>query len=239
MNMIHPCRSGMVAFIQEKQPLEKIQHKILYQEAANRIRELIEHGTLVAGEKISEKQLCETFGISRTPLREALKVLTSEGLVEILPNRGARVSRLSLSDVTHTYDVMAALEGLAGETACSRLNDEELVSIGALHQKLVEHYARKELQAYFTVNQQIHEKILLASGNPILLEMYNNLSQRVKRIRYSMEMNQDFWRKAMNDHEEMIEALRERDGNRLGNILRGHLSHKLEAVNLEGAIVAD
>jgi DNA-binding GntR family transcriptional regulator len=222
---------------QEYAPLEKIQHKILYQEAANRIRELIEHGSLVAGEKISEKQLCETFGISRTPLREALKVLTSEGLVEILPNRGARVSRLSLSDVKHTYDVMAALEGLAGEAACYRLNDEELAALCELHQKMVDYYERKDLQAYFQANQQIHERILLASGNPILLEMYNNLSQRVKRIRYTMEMNEDFWRKAVNDHEEMIDALRDRDGKRLGNILRGHLSHKLEAVNLEGVIV--
>lgn len=224
---------------QENSPLEKIQHKILYQEAANRIRELIEHGGLVAGEKISEKQLCEKFGISRTPLREALKVLTSEGLVEILPNRGARVSRLSLSDVEHTYDVMGALEGLAGETACRHLDDAELARICDLHQKMVEHYQRKELQAYFHANQQIHERILLASRNPILLEMYNNLSQRVKRIRYTMEMNEEFWRKAMNDHEEMIDALRDRDAKRLGDILRGHLSHKLEAVNLAGVITSD
>ena len=219
--------------------VDKIQHKILYQEAANRIRELIEHGGLVAGEKISEKRLCEKFGISRTPLREALKVLTSEGLVEIMPNRGARVSLLTLSDVEHTYDVMGALEGLAGETACRHLDDEELERIYALHQQMVGHYQRKELQDYFHANQQIHERILQASRNPILIEMYNNLSQRIKRIRYSMEMNEAFWRKAMNEHEEMIEALRDRDGKRLGDILRGHLSHKLEAVNLAGVISPD
>jgi len=219
--------------------VDKIQHKILYQEAANRIRELIEHGGLVAGEKISEKRLCEKFGISRTPLREALKVLTSEGLVEIMPNRGARVSLLTLSDVEHTYDVMGALEGLAGETACRHLDDEELERICALHQQMVGHYQRKERQAYLHANQQIHERILQASRNPILIEMYNNLSQRIKRIRYSMEMNEAFWRKAMNEHEEMIEALRDRDGKRLGDILRGHLSHKLEAVNLAGVISPD
>ncbi|MBE7375904.1 GntR family transcriptional regulator [Pseudomonas lopnurensis] len=219
--------------------VDKIQHKILYLEAADRIRELIEHGGLVAGEKISEKQLCEKFGISRTPLREALKVLTSEGLVEIMPNRGARVSLLTLSDVEHTYDVMGALEGLAGETACRHVDDDELARICALHQQMVGHYQRKELQAYFHANQQIHERILQASRNPILLEMYNNLSQRIKRIRYSMEMNEAFWRKAMNEHEEMIEALRDRDGKRLGDILRGHLSRKLEAVNLAGVISHD
>jgi DNA-binding GntR family transcriptional regulator len=219
--------------------VEKIQHKILYLEAANRIRELIEHGGLVAGEKISEKRLCEKFGISRTPLREALKVLTSEGLVEILPNRGARVSLLTLSDVEHTYDVMGALEGLAGETACRHLTDEELAHVCDLHEQMLGHYRRQELQAYFEANQQIHECILQASRNAILLEMYNNLSQRIKRIRYTMEMHEAFWRKAMNEHEEMIEALRDRDGKRLGDILRGHLSHKLEAVNLAGVISPD
>ncbi len=127
----------------QEKSLDRIQHRILYQEAANRIRELIEHGALVAGEKISEKQLCEKFGISRTPLREALKVLTSEGLVEILPNRGARVSRLTLSDVEHTYDVMGALEGLAGETACRHLTDEELAHVCDLHEQMLGHYRRR------------------------------------------------------------------------------------------------
>lgn len=220
----------------QEHSVEKIQHKILYLEAADRIRDLIEHGVLIAGEKISEKRLCEKFGISRTPLREALKVLTSEGLVEILPNRGARVSLLTLSDVEHTYDVMGALEGLAGESACRYLNDDELAGICELHEQMVGHFQRKELQAYFHANQQIHERILQASRNEILLEMYNNLSQRIKRIRYSMEMNEAYWRKAVNEHEQMIEALRNRDGKRLGDILRGHLSHKLEAVNLKGVI---
>ena len=77
---------------------------------------------------------------------------------------------------------------------------------------------------------------MLASKNDVLLEMYNNLSQRIKRIRYSSEMSDDFWRKAVNDHENMIEALQARDGERLGHILRSHLSHKLEAANLTGIV---
>lgn len=216
--------------------MEKIQHRVLYQEAADRIRELIEFGTLTAGEKISEKALCEKFGISRTPLREALKVLKSEGLVEMLPNRGTRVTRLTLNDVTHTYDIMGALEGLSGETACRYINDAEVAHIRALHNKMVEHFHRNELKEYFCANQQIHECIMLASKNDVLLEMYNNLSQRVKRIRYSSEMSDDYWHKAVNDHENMVEALQDRDGERLGNILRSHLSHKLEAANLTGIV---
>lgn len=219
--------------------MEKIQHRVLYQEAADRIRALIEHGMLGPGEKISEKQLCEKFGISRTPLREALKVLSSEGLVEMLPNRGARVSRLTLSDVKQTYDIMGALEGLSGETACRNITDAELARICELHDEMMEHFRRKELQAYFRANQEIHEGLLAASRNELLQEMYNNLSQRIKRIRYSMEMSDAFWNKAVSDHEEMIEALRERNGKRLGDILRHHLSHKLEAVKLGDVITEE
>jgi len=216
--------------------MEKIQHRVLYQEAADRIRGLIELGTLAPGEKISEKGLCEKFGISRTPLREALKVLKSEGLIEMLPNRGARVTRLTAKDVEHTYDIMGALEGLSGETACQYISDAEVAHIQTLHNKMVEHFHRGELREYFRANQQIHECIMLASKNDVLLEMYNNLSQRIKRIRYSAQMTDAYWHKAVNDHEHMIEALKDRDGERLGNILRSHLGHKLEAANLTGMI---
>ncbi|RBW50547.1 GntR family transcriptional regulator [Marinobacter sp. F3R11] len=215
----------------------KIQHRVLYQEAADRIRELIELGTLAPGEKISEKKLCEKFGISRTPLREALKVLKSEGLIEIPPNRGARVTLLTTKDVEHTYDVMAALEGLAGETACRYISDAEVARIRELHLKMVEHFQRSELKEYFRANQQIHECIMLASKNDVLMEMYNNLSQRIKQIRYSAQMTDEYWNKAVNDHENMIEALEDRDGERLGNILRNHLGHhKLESEDLKEMI---
>lgn len=216
--------------------MEKIQHRNLYREVADRIRELIERGVLTPGERISEKQLCEKFGVSRTPLREALKVLTSEGLVEILPNRGARVTRLTLKKVENTYDVMGALEGLSGELACRHISDTEVAHIRRLHDRMLDHYRNNELQEYFQVNEQIHESIIVASRNDVLLEMYNNLSQRVKRVRYSSEMSNEYWRKAVSDHEEMIKALMERDGKWLGNILREHLSHKLEVASLAGVI---
>lgn len=216
--------------------MEKIQHRNLYREVADRIRELIEQGTLIPGERISEKKLCEKFGVSRTPLREALKVLTSEGLVEILPNRGARVSRLTLQKVKDTYGVMAALEGLSGELACQNITDKQIEAVRELHDRMLDHYRNNELQEYFKVNQQIHERILEASGNEVLIEMYNNLSQRVKRVRYTAEMTDEFWRRAVSEHEEMIKALIKRDGKWLGQILREHLCQKLEAKSLTGLV---
>lgn len=216
--------------------MEKIQHRNLYREVADRIRELIERGILTPGERISEKQLCEKFGVSRTPLREALKVLTSEGLVEILPNRGARVTRLTVKKVRNTYNVMAALEGLSGELACQNISDEDIEAIQRLHETMLTHYRNRELQPYFRVNQQIHEHIIAAADNEILEEMYNNLSQRVKRVRYSKKMTDDYWKRAVDDHEAMIEALQKRDGAMLGGILREHLCNKLEVASLDGMI---
>ncbi|MGE4534134.1 GntR family transcriptional regulator [Halomonas sp.] len=216
--------------------MSKIQHRSLYLEVADRLRELIEQGELAPGERISEKQLCERFGVSRTPLREALKVLASEGLVELLPNRGSRVVRLTLKTVKDTYDLMAALEGLSGELACQHISDEGIATIRQLHDTMLVHYRERELARYFQVNQRIHEAIMTASGNEVLQEMYDNLSQRVKRVRYSKKMTDDFWRRAVQDHEEMITALEARDGKRLGRVLREHLCNKLEVATLSGVI---
>lgn len=216
--------------------MTKIQPRTLYREVADRIRDLIEQGELAPGERISEKQLCEDFGVSRTPLREALKVLASEGLVELLPNRGARVRQLTLKQVKDTYDLMGALEGLSGELACQQISDEGIAAICALHDRMLEHYRNRELPEYFQVNQRIHESLLAASNNDALLEMYNNLSQRVKRVRYSKKMTDSYWRRAVQDHEEMIVALKKRDSKRLGQVLRDHLCNKLEVASIAGVI---
>ncbi|MCG7576026.1 MULTISPECIES: GntR family transcriptional regulator [unclassified Halomonas] len=219
--------------------MTKILQRNLYREVADRIGELIEHGELAPGERISEKQLCERFGVSRTPLREALKVLATEGLIELLPNRGARVVRLTFKKVKDTYDLMAALEGLSGELACQHISDAEIAAIRALHDAMLEHYRHRDLATYFEINQQIHEGILAASRNEVLQEMYSNLSQRVKRVRYSKKMTQKFWSQAVQDHENMISALEQRDSKRLGQILRDHLCNKLEVATLAGVIEDD
>ncbi|QTF92129.1 GntR family transcriptional regulator [Halomonas sp. BM-2019] len=215
----------------------KIQQRNLYREVADRVRDMIEQGELASGERIPERELCEAFGVSRTPLREALMVLASEGLVELPPNRGARVKQLTYKMVKDTYDLMAALEGLAGELACQYIEDEEIERIAALHEQMLVHYRNRELAEYFQINQRIHESLLNASGNEVLLEMYNNLSQRVKRVRYSKQMTQAFWRQAVEDHETMITALEQRDGKRLGQILRDHLCNKLEVASMDEVIV--
>lgn len=208
----------------------KIVKSSLHVEAADRIREMIGSGRLAPGARIPERELCELFGISRTPLREALKVLASEGLVEITPNRGARVVKLDRADIEAMFEVMGALEALAGELACRNIGRGDLAEIRALHFEMIVHYERGELERYFELNRRIHEALVRASRNPVLAQVYEGLASRVQRARYLANMNAERWAQAVGEHEHMLEALTARDGERLSRLLRTHLDNKLRVV---------
>ena len=156
----------------------------LHDELVDLIRNMITEGELPVGERISEIALCDRFGVSRTPLREALKVLANEGLVGLLQNRGAVVARLEVSDVDDIFPVIGALEGLAGELACRHASDEQIAEIRRLHREMVQHFSENDLPGYFKLNQMIHEKIIEASGNATLRLTHRALTMRVRRVRY-------------------------------------------------------
>lgn len=209
---------------------EPIARASLHEKITARLRDMIMEGELLPGARVPERVLCERFGISRTPLREALKVLASEGLLELHPNRGATVARLTVADVDEMFQVMGALEALSGELACARVTEEELVEIRALHYQMVLHHTRNELGPYFRLNQAIHEKILDAARNPTLAGIYRGLAGRIRRARYQANMSGPRWRQAVAEHAEMLAALTARDGPRLAAILRRHLENKCETV---------
>src|ERR1700756_5292954 len=150
----------------------------LHDEILSRLRDYIVEGNIPDGGRVPERQLCEMLGISRTPLREALKVLASEGLVELLPNRGARVRRLSEKDLGELFDVMGGLEGLAGRLACENITDEEIPEIERLHYEMYGFYLHRDLPGYFSANQLIHQKIVEASRNATLMNSYANFAGR-------------------------------------------------------------
>lgn len=202
----------------------------LHDELVGRLRDLIIEGDLAPGTKIPERRLCERFGVSRTPLREALKVLASEGLLDLSPNRGATVARLTVADLDEMFPVMGALEALAGNLACARIADEEIAEIRALHYQMVLHHTRRELPQYFRLNQRIHQCIMAAADNRTLSRMYAGLSGRIRRARYMANMTQERWDRAVEEHEAILDALSRRDGARLGRILQEHLHNKGETV---------
>lgn len=190
------------------------------------LRTMIADGELTPGARVPEPLLCERFGVSRTPLREALKVLAAEGLIELLPNRGARIARLTAADAEAVLQVVGALEALAGELACARLDAATLAELRALHYQMLAHRLRDELADYYRINRRIHETIVAAAGNPVLATLYHGLSGRVQRVRYLAPMSPAQWDRALADHEEILTALEARDARRLGEILRRHLDHK-------------
>ncbi len=225
-----PARPGPGPEIDAPAGPEPIAGASLHARLVARLRDLIVEGELVPGARVPERALCERFGVSRTPLREALKVLASEGLLELLPNRGALVARLTAADLDEMFPVMGALEALAGELACTRITEEELAELRALHYQMVLHYRRGELPEYFRLNQRIHELVMDAARNPTLSRMYRGLAGRIRRARYVANMSQARWAQAVAEHEAILDALARRDGAALARVLKRHLQNKCETV---------
>lgn len=203
----------------------------LHAEVLSRLRDYIADGNLPDGARIPERELCEMFGISRTPLREAVKVLAAEGLVDLLPNRGARVREMGAQGIRELFDMMGGLEALAGRLACEAITDAEVAEIEDLHHEMYRFYIRQDMPGYFGCNQQIHQKILAAARNASLTAAYNSLANRLRRVRFSANLarKRARWGEAMREHESMLDALRRRDGGELGEILFQHLRNKRDA----------
>lgn len=201
----------------------------LHEEAAERLRDMIVEGELTPGARITEQSLCDRMGFSRTPLREAIKTLTSEGLIVLQPNRGATVASLSLDDIEDTFRVIGVLEALAGELACENVRDDDIAEIRVLHYQMALHRTRGERLDYFNLNQRIHEKIVELSGNAVLLETHRRLGGRIRRHRFAANVAPERWNQAIREHEEMLEALAARDGRKLAEVLRRHLDNKRTA----------
>ena len=199
-------------------------------ELTDRLRRMIMEGELMPGEKIPERLLTERFGVSRTPIREAIKVLAHEGFVTLLPNRGAVVAAQSLAELAELFPLVAVLEGLAGELAATRATDAEIAAIDEETIRLRVAYEDRDRPAYFEINQAIHTAILAAARNPTLVQHHAMLARRVYRARYQANLTPERWLAATTEHEAIAAALRERAGEQLRHLLRQHLTHKLQAL---------
>jgi DNA-binding GntR family transcriptional regulator len=210
--------------------MPKVERQRLHDTVVDHLRRFIVEGVLEPGKKLNERELCETLDISRTPLREALKVLASEGLVEIAPNRGASVSKMSEAELRETFELMSGLEAFSGELACERITASEIAEIKALHYAMLACRAQNDLAGYYSRNQAIHDKINEAARNSALRQTYVSVNRRLQALRFRSNFQTPKWDRAIHDHEEMLEALDARDGKRLATILRHHLLEKRDAV---------
>lgn len=202
----------------------------LHDAIVGRVRDMIIEGELAQGSRIHEGNLGRALGVSRTPLREALKFLASEGLIELVPARGAVVRRFTAKDVQDALAVLGSLEALAGRLACVHASDGQLARIRALHDRMMERYAVRDRLPYFKLNQEIHTEILAASGNAVLAYVHGILQARLKRIRYIGNEAPDRWAGAVADHAAIMEALERRDGDAVATALAAHMAASWERV---------
>jgi DNA-binding GntR family transcriptional regulator len=202
----------------------------LHDELVTRLRQAIVDGTLVPGAKVPERALCEQLAVSRTPLREALKVLAYEGLITLEVNRGARVSTVMMEELEATFPVIAVLEGLAGKLACANAPDDAIAWLETLHDDMFRHFEAGDKGAYFQSNRDIHSALFAAAGNPVLSQQYAILSSRIERARLLANLSTERWAEAVSEHRAIIDAVKNRDGVMLFNLLISHVNNKLSAL---------
>jgi DNA-binding GntR family transcriptional regulator len=195
----------------------------LADQVVGHVRDLIAHNQLTPGTRIVEGELCARLGVSRTPLREALKTLEGEGLIEFVAARGAVVRSTSPAELHNLLEVLTGLEAFSGRLACERAQQSEVDAIAALHDQMESDYTSRNRPAYFASNLAIHASIVKAAHNPEITTFHEQLSTRSQRMRYNYSSDEARWLAAMEEHRLMIAALKRRDGPALADILRRHI----------------
>jgi DNA-binding GntR family transcriptional regulator len=203
----------------------EISRLALHDQVASRLRTMLVEGQIAPGAKLNERELSELLRVSRTPLREAIKLLAAEGLVDLLPNRGAVAVKLSEADVLNTFELLGMLEGMSGELAAQRITDAELAELRALHYEMMACFSRRDLSGYYRLNARIHAAINEAAKNPVLSGTYRSVNARVQSLRFRTNQNEAKWRRAVAEHEAMLAALEAHDAGALRS-----LQHKRDSV---------
>jgi len=192
-----------------KKPMEK--HLTLREKILENIRDAIISGAIKAGSRVSEPDLAERYGISRTPIREAFRQLESEGYLTVIPRRGAVVSEFSEKDVEEFYAIKSILEGYAARRACEKLTAKELDRLQAINDRLAELASHNEFKAFFKIHNDFHDVFIKAADNEKLRELINSLVTRFQRLRLMSISLPGRMEISVQEHEKIIEAFRRKD----------------------------
>lgn len=207
-----------------------IKRNSLHDEVVTALRELIVTGKLEPGERIIEKDLSQQLGVSRTPIREAIKTLVLDGLIDSPPHRGAQVKILEAGEIRELFDVISVLEALAAQRATTDLRPGELRKLETMHRNMRAAFEDGNRARYFDLNSAIHDFLMQLSGNEILIETHARLMLRANRGRYLAILSDKRWGEAMEQHEDLMKSLREADGETAFEIWRNHLKLTGEAL---------
>lgn len=207
-----------------------IKKKTLHEEIANNLRDMIMSGGLKEGDKIKEDELCNSMGISKTPLREALRVLSAEGLIKLVPNRGSYVSTPTFEEIKEMFDVMTVLEGVCARTAAEKMTNKDFESLEELHKKLEENFNNRDQKKYIRYNNQYHSLVQKLAGNRILNQIVNGLRQKILLYRFKSLNLPERFELSIKEHRNLLEAFRQRGPERAEILMRTHLKKQCDAL---------
>jgi DNA-binding GntR family transcriptional regulator len=205
-------------------------HNSLHDEAAAALRDRIFAGELGPGMFLDEVQLAEEMKISRTPLREALKVLTAEGLVRHEPRRGCFVNEVTEQDLDEIFPVIALLEGRCAFEAARNATDADLAALEALHDKLNKHAKARRINDYYDANFAIHEAIITLANNRWLASVIGDLRKIVKLARLQQLHAPGRLEQSLSEHMAVFAALKARDAEGAEAAMRTHLTRQRVAL---------
>lgn len=207
-----------------------IKRSSLQEEITSLLRDEIVNGVWEPGARLQERLLCERYGVSRSPLREAFHVLVGEGLLELHPNRGAIVTRPTIVDALENLEIVKALESLAIGLACERGSDEQLAEIGELHERMRELSRQQEIEPYFELNNIVHEAIVKASGNSALVAMHEHADRHITRLQKLSGALEADPKLSMDDHDRFVSALLRRDRKAARRAIEAHIDTVTEEI---------
>lgn len=202
----------------------------LAERVAEELRDMVVKGLLHPGDRIIERRLCAELGVSRTPMREALKLLRQDGLIELSRNRGARVLPFGPAEAEDLFEVISIIEGLAAARFCATASEAALEWLEELHADMIAHRRAGRLDEYFVSNSTIHDAIVEGAGNPVLAQSHSRLMLRARRGRYMAIMDVTRWDQAVHEHEALMSALRARSVEAARAIWQVHLANTGTAV---------
>lgn len=202
----------------------------LHDDVAERLRERIFGGDLAPGSFIDEPALCEQMGISRTPLREALKVLTAEGLLRHEPRRGCFVNQITERDLDEIFPVIALLEGRCAFEAARKATDADLAALDALHERLNRHARAGRIADYYATNHSIHEAIITLADNRWLAQVIGDLRKLLRLARLQQLHAPGRLAQSLAEHMAVFAALKARDAEGAEAAMRTHLVRQREAL---------
>ncbi|MDW7675282.1 MAG: GntR family transcriptional regulator [Bacillota bacterium] len=218
-------RGGVVVLEKKMIPVKLDNYKPLRELVFESLREAIINATLKPGERLMEVQLAEDMGVSRTPVREAIRKLELEGFVVMVPRKGAYVAGISLKDIADVYEIRAALEALASGLAAERITEEELEDLERHLVKVNEYTEAQNLHSLVEIDTSFHDILYKASRNERLVQIISNLREQIMRFRTTSLAVPGRMKEALLEHKELVEAISERNIAKAQELAQRHVEN--------------